>query len=319
MTQQSCNLCNHSFREILKVREEMYQLPYEFLYGLCSYCGCLQCLNPPLDFRPFYPTNYYSFKIKLNKFKYIRRGFYKWIILNHPKFLTPIINLWLKRFQIFWIYRNLNISSQSHVLDVGSGGGDHVIELLSAGVKNSIGIDPNISHDCFYEGRHIVLKSSFFDISNQYDLITFHHSLEHMSDQVQTLRHAKNLLNPGGKILIRIPTISSSAFEIYREKWCQLDAPRHLYLHSHASIRNIATQVGLTIQSLWCDSNEGQFIFSEQYQKGVSLFNALSYEVNKHTKLFSNKQIKNFKNQAESLNRELRGDQICLILTSTNR
>jgi len=318
MTQHSCNICNHSFKEILNVQEEMYQLPYKFSYGLCSYCGCLQCITPPSDFKPFYPDNYYSFKLKFNKFKFIRRGLYKWIILHHPKFLSPLIYLWLKRFDIFWIYRSLNVSSHSQILDVGAGGGDHIIELLSAGVKNSIGIDPNINNDCFYQDRRIVIKSNFFDITGKYDLITFHHSLEHMPNQVQTLTHAKKLLKARGNILIRIPTVSSAAFEIYREKWCQLDAPRHLYLHSHASIRDAANKAGLTIQSLWCDSKEGQFIFSEQYKRGISLFDTHSYQINKKTNLFSAKQINDFRQRAAQLNDQLRGDQICLVLASTN-
>ena len=43
------------------------------------------------------------------------------------------------------------------------------------------------------------------------------HSLEHMPDQMNALSQARRLLAPGGRVLIRVPAVSSDAIEHYHE------------------------------------------------------------------------------------------------------
>ena len=213
----------------------------------------------------------------------------------------------------FWIYRNLGVKKNDQFLDVGAGNGAHVLELRSANVS-SIGIDPFIEKDVLWNESVIVKKAHLKDLDQQFDVISFHHSFEHIADQLETLVQAKTLLKPNGKILIRIPTTSSWAFEEYQENWCQLDAPRHLFLHSHESIQLLATQANLEVLDLWCDSSEMQFIASEQYLKGITLLDPQSHAVNKKASQFSKEQVQAFQDKATAANAALKGDQICVLL-----
>jgi SAM-dependent methyltransferase len=314
-----CSICRSDFEKTISVKEEMYAIDEHFSYGLCAKCGCLECLEPPKNMSKFYPANYYSFGsgAKKNWFKSFRRGLKRRIILWHPNLLTKIIYLWLGSYQIFWTYRRLSLKKGAAILDVGAGGGDHVFELRSAGFR-AVGVDPFLGEDIKIGHDLVVHKGSLVSIKNQFDLITFHHSFEHIDSQHQSLEYLKTLLKPGGRVLIRIPTVTSDAFDQYQEKWCQLDAPRHLYLHSHRSIEYLANHHGFEIKDLWCDSSEGQFIYSEQYKSGISLYSTKSYLLNKSNSIFNAKQIKEFRRKAVDANKNLRGDQICVVLKLTD-
>jgi len=57
-----------------------------------------------------------------------------------------------------------------------------------------------------------------------------------LADRAKVVFGGQNLMEkaakvPGGWCVIRIPTVSSFAWEHYREQWVQLDAPRHFFLH----------------------------------------------------------------------------------------
>ena len=63
-----------------------------------------------------------------------------------------------------------------------------------------------------------------------------------MDPDQRTFSAAHDLLNKDGVLLVRVPLSSSWAWEHYRENWVQLDAPRHLYLHSVKSMEVLARQ-----------------------------------------------------------------------------
>lgn len=317
---EACLICGGGIEKTISVQEEMYAIGGNFIYGQCSNCQCLQCLTPPDNMGDYYPSGYYSFESSFKKvgwWKFFRRGLKRKIILWHPALLTRVIYSWLSNYQIFWVYRRINLKKTDHILDVGSGGGDHVLELKSAGL-NAVGVDPFLQENIRVDSEVLVYRGSISSIDRKFDVVTFHHSYEHIPNQHETLEFLKKILNPGARVLIRIPTVTSDAFDIYKEKWCQLDAPRHLYLHSHQSIKYLASKHGFEVQDIWCDSSGGQFIFSEQYRLGISLYDPKSYLINKTKSIFSKKQLKEFVLRAETANKNMRGDQICVVLRLNN-
>jgi hypothetical protein len=189
-----------------------------------------------------------------------------------------------------------------------------MISLHGLGFKEVMSVDPFIPHDVFLGSTLIAKKSEFFDIQGTYDLITFHHSLEHMPSQVDILKKAAELINPNGRILIRIPTVTSMAWEKYGVNWVNLDAPRHFYLHSHASIKMSAKTAGLKVLDLWNDSVSMQFWGSEQYKQDIPLTDPCSYSQDKNASIFSSDQISEYDRDAIILNKEGKGDWLCIIL-----
>jgi SAM-dependent methyltransferase len=129
--------------------------------------------------------------------------------------------------------RHLQLSSTTRILDVGCGTGTIPYVLYNAGFKEIIGLEPFIQDDIRYANGLTIKKGWLTDYEDDlFDLIMFHHSFEHVSAPHEYLEAAHRLLKPNGRLLIRIPTVSSFAFQHYLENWVQLDAPRHAMLYS---------------------------------------------------------------------------------------
>jgi hypothetical protein len=146
-------------------------------------------------------------------------------------------------------------------------------------------------------------------VTGEWDWVMFHHSFEHVPDPLETLRAAACLLARGGTCLIRIPTVSSEAWEQYGVDWVQLDAPRHLFLHSLESMERLAREAGLVVREVQFDSTAFQFWGSEQYRADIPLRDPRSYAVDPGASIFTAESLALFATRARELNAARRGDQ----------
>lgn len=311
-----CQICGGSFSSLVETTDKMYGKTVFYTYAQCKECECLQCIEIPKDLSQHYPSEYYSFKKQTRVgFKRIKRILKLRLIFSHPDFLSTVIRFFTKNYDKFWIYRKMNIKKTDRILDVGTGNGEHVLDLKDAGFFNSLGLDPYIQTDIFDSEKLIVKKGNLNQDLGQFNLITMHHSFEHMNNQKEVLRRAHSCLEKYGKLLIRVPTVTSTAYKNYLQNWFQLDAPRHIFLHSHKSIKYLANLTGFKVLDLWCDSNELQFLISNQYSSGIFGDNERSIIRNpKNIKLIDKSEILKYKKEAEKSNKNLLGDQICIVL-----
>ena len=294
----------------------MYGTRDKFDYFECSACGCLQIGELPENLADYYPSNYYSFNLKEdNAFDgsagAFRRFQYTNSLFGSSVYQKTIGKLIDKKF--FYLFKSLNLNKETAILDVGCGDGKNFLYPLSAlGFKNLLGCDPFLSQDIVYKNGLNIKKANIEEIDRFFDLITYHHSFEHVPNPLAHLKHAYSLLNSGGTCMLRIPTASSYAWKHYKENWSQLDAPRHLFLHSKKSIALMAEQAGFVLEKVIYDSGHFQFTGSELYKRDIPL-NAprekgLLQNLNRKLKKSS------YKRKAEKLNQEHRGDQAAFYL-----
>jgi len=308
MYQAACRICGGQLTGSLRVREMMFGTREQFGYHQCADCGCLQIDVIPADIGRHYPDRYYSYGAKAPApSTRRRRGWRRRLILGTP--FGPVMRLFSRGDGQFHDYRALGVRPGSRVLDVGAGSGKHVAELRDAGVV-ALGVDAYVPEDIHVGGQLLVKKATLAEMSGVFDLIAFHHSLEHMADQAGVLAEARRLLSPKGRIFVRVPTVSSEAFEAYGKDWVNLDAPRHFYLHSHRSLQLVAERAGLRLERLSCDSVGQQFAGSEQYRMDVPLTDP------RGATLFSRQQRRAFEERARELNRALRGDALCAVMSA---
>ncbi len=90
-----------------------------------------------------------------------------------------------------------------------------------------------------------------------------------MTDPHEVFQQIFHLLKDGGVCEIAIPVVPNLAFELFRENWYQLDAPRHIFLHSQKSIAYLAEEANLKLLKTEYVSNNNQFLHSMLYKEGI--------------------------------------------------
>jgi SAM-dependent methyltransferase len=278
MSNHRCYVCGNTLnnREY-NFADYHFRTPGLHSYFQCSACDCLQFdFSVDYDGVSLYPSNYYSFKLDNNK-TFISK--LKWTIRNVRNayyqtgkgIVGSFIHKVLPCMSIAALYK-INVQKNWKILDVGCGNDALMLQHLAQNnYQNLTGIDPFISTEVQDLGGVTVFKKNIYQIDGTFDLITFNHSFEHLPDERDVLMRCKELLSNDGSVLIRIPVVSSYAWEHYKEYWLNLDAPRHVFLHSVKSILMLIEQCGFKSQSLFFDSTSSQFWGSELYKLGLPL------------------------------------------------
>lgn len=201
------------------------------------------------------------------------------------------------------------VTLSDRILDVGCGKGILLHKMKESGFKNVLGIDPFIDATINYKNGLKILKQDFDDLAGEFDFMMFNHSFEHMNDPLKIMKHANKLLMDNKFLLLRIPVADSFAFRKYRESWCSLDSPRHLFIHTKESIKILADKSGFEIVKIDYDSRSWQLWGSEQYSIDIPLIDDRSYYVNPDKSIFTEKQISEFEEKTIELNKNGVGDQ----------
>ena len=313
-----CRICsNQENNTTYEAREMMLGIRDMHTYFKCGECGCLQIANVPENIQEYYPgDDYYSYdQIKTET------GLKKMLITLRDRYAATGQGFIGKLLQMKMPHDKLprlqqaGVNVQSRILDVGCGAGHLLHSLKECGFENTLGIDPFNAKKIEYSNGLTIEQKSIHEITEGgWDLIMMNHSFEHVLDQHETLTQIKKLLTPSGVCMIRIPTVSSWAWDHYGVDWVQLDAPRHLFLHSQESMQFLADKVGFDLKETVYDSFAFQYWGSEQYLKDIPLNDERSYAVNPNKSIFSDHQIQNYAIRSKALNAEQQGDQAAFYL-----
>lgn len=289
-----------------------------FEYFECRLCGCLQIGDFPQDASRYYPAGYYAHSVSPEA-KYA--GGLRSYALNQRNRYAVFHHGLIGRFLCDRIpepgllaLQELSLSSEASILDVGCGNGLRLYALRQIGFQHLLGIDPFIQEDKTYRNGLSIEKRTIENVAGSWDVIMFHHVFEHIDDPLGALIRVKHLLKPSGSCVLRIPTVSSFAWRHYRTDWVQLDAPRHLFLHSRGSIERLAKAAGLRLSLVRYDSGAFQFWGSEQYRRDIPLRDPRSFAETGRFDLFTKAEISEFDQRAIRLNAENDGDAAAFYL-----
>lgn len=314
----TCRICgNDKENAEFIVREMMYGLRETFKYFECSCCGCLQIADIPSDLSKYYPSNYYSFNAAVDSASSIKK-LLKRIRDNFAVFDKGILGRILYRFNPdvsgLKSLAKLALKKDMRIIDVGCGDGKLLCSLREIGFRNLLGVDPFVTGDIDYSNGVRIVKNDLANIDGAWDVVMFHHSFEHIFDQLGVLNSVNRVLNDNGTCIIRVPITSSFAWRHYGVNWVQLDAPRHFFLHSIKSMNILAEQAGFRIEHIMYDSTGLQFIGSELYVKDLCLFDVDTGGIKTPSSFFSPSELRKFSAETKLLNERHDGDQAVFYL-----
>lgn len=266
-----CRICGrHNRNKMYMAKEMMYGTKEEFEYFICDSCKCMQIANVPGDLGKYYSDNYYSFGEN-----------------EIPEF-EGLGNV------------------ESRVLDVGCGSGRWLIERAKMGYGNLYGCDPFIENDVRYGERIFIKKCEISEMEGEFDLIRFGDSFEHIANPLETLENVKKRLSKDGKCQIHIPVFPNAAWETFGVNWYQLDAPRHIFLHSKESMGYLCERCDLKINHIEYNADMWQFIISYLYEEGINL---KAIERGEGAGFYANEEtFEYFSKMAEECNKKGYGD-----------
>jgi len=311
LAQDVCRICAQAGGEVFCAREMMFGQREEFAYFQCPNCRCLQIRDIPPDLARHYPDSYYSLHAPL--VQPTRLGRWRWQLEGRLR--RSLLNFGRgRRSRIFEWMRRTSTDFDAAILDVGCGRGKLLHELSLFGFRDLTGADPFVAGELRYANGIVVHKCELSALERRFDLIMMHHTLEHVPQQLETLLAARERLQPGRFLLLRVPVADCHAWKKYGVHWFALDAPRHLYLHTEKSIRWLAEQSGLTLTGVEWDSGAHQFWGSEQYLKDIPLRSSHSHYDNPRGSMFSRADLRRFESESRRLNAAGEGDSACFYL-----
>jgi 2-polyprenyl-3-methyl-5-hydroxy-6-metoxy-1,4-benzoquinol methylase len=282
----------------------MLGLRDRFEYLECGGCRALQIRHIPADLSPYYAPPYYSFQ-RPSPSTPLRRRLSRRLAHHALHGFDPIGALMALRSgdtSILRGIRDAGLDRGARILDVGAGSGQTLFTFHDYGFRHLMGVDPFLDADLRYENGVVVLKAGLNDVDGAFDLMMFHHSFEHVPDPAATLAAARDRLRPGGHVLVRTP-VAAESWRRYGPDWVELDAPRHLHVHTEASMRVLAHQSGFDLTAVRYEAWPAELWASEQYRQGIPLTDPRSHAPGGKGQVFGRREMRRFAARARALRR----------------
>ena len=274
----TCRICGWTGNaDIITIPEMQYGTREEFNYFECKNCHCLQITEIPENLFNYYGNTYYSYQ---------KPSVEKTNSEQPPNTIS--------------------------ILDVGCGAGELLCKLAQKGYTNLTGCDPFIENDIVYENGVHIFKRSIHEMTGQFDGILLNDSFEHVTDPHEVMTSIKRLLAPNGVAKICIPVYPNIAFDLFKEYWFQLDAPRHIFLHTRESMQHLAKKHGFVISEIEYNSNLTQIVHIYLYSVGISLWEHTEEVISQY---FTEADLNSIEQSCETANKNKYGDHAIFYLT----
>jgi 2-polyprenyl-3-methyl-5-hydroxy-6-metoxy-1,4-benzoquinol methylase len=237
-----CAVCGSDEVTPLAVGEdfEYRTSPDSFLAVQCKDCG-LVYLNPRpamVELDRIYPPDYHAFDFSADRYGFVyqvRRRLEAKRLLHICKGLSP----------------------DARILDVGCGDGFHLKLLKDFGNSSwqIEGIDMSDRAAEMGQRQGLTIhRGTVQDIDlpkGQYDLAIMMATIEHVDDPKAVLIAVRDLLKPGGRVVIVTDNTDTLDFKLFKGRhWGGYHFPRHWNLFNPQTMRRLAQTTGLEVSEI---------------------------------------------------------------------
>jgi SAM-dependent methyltransferase len=232
----NCGSFEHT--QFLTAQDDYTGKPGRFTFVTCRGCG-LRYQNPRLKVeavKAYYDDEYIAHRKKSDWG--MLTGFFNWVMDRHDRQKDKCVT------------RYLSLGPDSEVLDVGCAVGTFLQKVRQrhgshvAGVDfKDLGASPSLQGVEFHCGLFYEQPIA----RDRFDLVTMWHFLEHDYDPMRTLRTARDVMKPDGRLVIEVPRLDSLTFRLYGLRWPGLQAPQHTVLYDRALLLEMVRKAGLEV------------------------------------------------------------------------
>lgn len=208
-----------------------------FLLVECKGCRLIR-LEPrptPEELAHYYPPEYW-YEPDADAASRIEEGYRRFVLRDHVNFVVRAIE---------------DSQETGLMLDVGCGGG-LLLKMLSERGLSVLGLEKShlAAQAAWKRNRVAVVCGDLADSPVERGTcaaVTMFHVLEHLHDPVSYLRSARDLLLPGGRLVVQVPNASSWQFLMFGEHWNGVDVPRHLVNYRQRDLENLLEYCGFQV------------------------------------------------------------------------
>jgi 2-polyprenyl-3-methyl-5-hydroxy-6-metoxy-1,4-benzoquinol methylase len=256
--------------------------------GLFTVVRCVRCdlmrqepMVPPTRIRDYYPGDYIVYnrenpaRVGAGRTEPWRRDWLRLISGEEsPSAIgSPAYRFFLRLFSCSPQARYNPLAFRnpgSRLLDVGCGIGNFAVEMKALGWDvQGIEIDAQAAERARERGLQVV-TGSFPEVADQlrgpYDAVTMNQVIEHMADPGPALRCARDLLKPGGLLVIWTPWRDGLAARIFGPYWFALEQPRHYVLFTKRHLMRMAEKSGFITAAVLDHSSTASWTRSLAYR-----------------------------------------------------
>lgn len=156
------------------------------------------------------------------------------------------------------LLRNTCGGTAKKLLDIGCGEGTFLLKTRDAGWSVfGTELKPQAARAAGLEVWESIEESSK---AAPFDCITLWHSLEHLGDPLTTLRSARELLHPDGRLIVAVPNAGGLQARLFGPQWLHLDVPRHLHHFTKTSFTKLVDTAGFDVAQTWHQEFEYDFL-----------------------------------------------------------
>ena len=237
--QVSCYHCgSEEHEQVLETPDRLSGHPGLFSYVRCDHCGLI-FLNPRVE------------RDQLGEFDDGERG--EWALEPSSKTGKKALDAALRqraRDRDRLVRTRARLEDGGTMLDVGCGPGEFLIRQRDRRGRAVTGVDMK---DCSTPMRELgipFVHGAIYDHEwgdQTFDVITMWHSLARDYDPSRALRTARDLLAPGGRLVVEVPRFGSASQKIMRSRWPGLRAPLHTVMFEKRTLTAMVSAAGLDV------------------------------------------------------------------------